>query len=154
MDKYDEGIAVLDEFKKNPEIGVEKTTEKLFDIFVPSCGKSECLGSELIRAIYKIEYRFYNDGDTIGVGYGNETCNAPARFIKTFGNEYAKDVIGMMWGHVWNNNYSRYIGLLKEAVLDQIIDNPELLKTETEDMLSFSEESDYDYEEEDEYMYD
>ena len=154
MNKYSEGIAVLDELKKNPEIGLEKTIEKLFDIFVPSCGKSDCLGGELIRAIYKIEYRFYNDGDTIGVGYGNETCNAPARFIKTFGNEYAKDIIGMMWGHVWNSNYGRYIELLKEAVLEQIIDNPELLKTETEDMLSFSEESDYDYEEEDEYMYD
>ena len=60
----------------------------------------------------------------------------------------------MMWGHVWNSNYGRYIELLKEAVLEQIIDNPEILKTETEDMLSFSEKSDYDYEEEDEYMYD
>ena len=154
MDKYSEGIAVLDELKENPEIGIEKTIEKLFDIFVPSCGQSDCLGGELIRAIYKIEYRFYNDGDTIGVGYGNETCNAPARFIKTFGNEYAKDVIENMWGYVWSSGYGHYIELLKDAVLEQIIDNPELLKTETEDMLSFSEESDYDYEEEDEYMYD
>ena len=154
MDKYNKGIAVLDELKENPEIGIEKTIEKLFDIFVPSCGQSDCLGGELIRAIYKIEYRFYNDGDTIGVGYGNETCNAPARFIKIFGNEYAKDIIGTMWGHLWNSNYSRYIELLKDAVLEQIIDNPELLKTETEDMLSFSQESDYDYKEEDEYMYD
>ena len=59
-----------------------------------------------------------------------------------------------MWGNVWGSKYGHYIELLKDAVLEQIIDNPELLKTETEDMLSFSEKSDYDYEEEDEYVYD
>ena len=36
----------------------------------------------------RIIYRFYNDGDMVGVGYGNETCNSSDRYLTVVVPEY------------------------------------------------------------------
>lgn len=59
----------------------EKRIEDLFEELVPTSGKADTVAGEIIRAIARISYRNYNDGDHIGVGYGNETCNPPARYL-------------------------------------------------------------------------
>ena len=53
----------------------------LFEKHTSNIGTSETLLGELVSAISRIGYRYYNDGDKIGVGYGNETCNPAFRFI-------------------------------------------------------------------------
>ena len=55
--------------------------EKIFDEQVPSSGKSDNLLGEIVRAWMRVCYRWMNDGDQIGVGYGKETCNSAARFL-------------------------------------------------------------------------
>lgn len=54
---------------------------QLFDALVPPQGKAGTLGGELLRATARLGYRYFNDGDMVGRDYGNETCNAAARFI-------------------------------------------------------------------------
>ncbi|MBQ5474718.1 MAG: hypothetical protein IIT65_08430, partial [Lachnospiraceae bacterium] len=44
-------------------------------------GAAETEGGELTRAMNRVIYRWYNDGDQIMEGYGRETCNAAARAI-------------------------------------------------------------------------
>ena len=51
----------------------EERINKLFEELVPVSGKAESLAGELIRAMSRIAYRFYNDGDQVGMGYGKET---------------------------------------------------------------------------------
>ena len=58
-----------------------KYLENAFEGHVPVSGKADTLYGEIIRAINRIGYRYNNDGDHIGVGYGKETCNAAARFL-------------------------------------------------------------------------
>ena len=40
-----------------------------FEELVPLEGKADTLAGEIVRAISRIGYRFYNDGDQVGVGY-------------------------------------------------------------------------------------
>ena len=49
----------------------EKRISDLFRELVPMSGKADSLAGEIIRATSKIGYRRYNDGDKIGVEYGN-----------------------------------------------------------------------------------
>lgn len=51
------------------------------DRLVPPFGPADTRAGEVVRALEKITYRYLNAGDRIGVGYGNETCNGPARFL-------------------------------------------------------------------------
>ena len=59
----------------------DKIWEQLWDEYVPSMGTAETVGGEILRAMSRIIYRFYNDGDMVGVGYGNETCNSSDRYL-------------------------------------------------------------------------
>ena len=53
----------------------EERINELFKELVPETGKADSLAGELVRAMSRIGYRFYNDGDQLGIGYGKETCN-------------------------------------------------------------------------------
>ena len=64
----------------------EERINKLFKELVPETGKADSLAGELVRAMSRIGYRFYNDGDQLGIGYGKETCNPAARFLIAKGN--------------------------------------------------------------------
>lgn len=55
--------------------------ENLWNEYVPMSGTSETVGGEILRAMSRIIYRFYNDGDMVGIGYGNETCNSSDRYL-------------------------------------------------------------------------
>lgn len=55
--------------------------EQLFEKYVPACGMAETVGGEILRSMTRIIYRFYNDGDMVGIGYGNETVNSSDRYL-------------------------------------------------------------------------
>ena len=46
-----------------------KWHDKMYDRYVPACGKCDTLGGEILRAINRIIYKFYNDGDTVSRYY-------------------------------------------------------------------------------------
>ena len=50
------------------KLDLEETLDGLFDKYVPVSGKAETIGGEIVRAISRITYRFYNDGDVVGCG--------------------------------------------------------------------------------------
>ena len=56
------------------------------------------LAGELVRAMARIGYRWYNDGDQVGIGYGRETCNPAARFLIHKGNKEVSDLAASIWG--------------------------------------------------------
>ena len=128
----------------------------LFEELVPASGKAESKAGEIIRAYSRIGYRFYNDGDMIGKGYGKHTCNAAARFLIEQGLDPMEKLVLKMWETYDEDKYEDYLNELAEVVLDYIIVHPELRTQPTEDMFDHSEaedEDDYDdeWEEEEEY---
>lgn len=53
---------------------LDRIENELSDRLIPARGKADTVGGELLRAIERLIYRYYNDGDVVLMGYGIETC--------------------------------------------------------------------------------
>lgn len=105
---------------------LEKLNE-MFEELVPGMGAADTKAGELVRAVSRIGYRFYNDGDKIGVDYGNETCNPAARYIiKEYDDEDFSWTVNGMWGLVSDAFYEKGLNLLMEQVVKYLENHPEL----------------------------
>ncbi|MEY8392582.1 DUF5049 domain-containing protein [Lachnospiraceae bacterium 45-W7] len=126
-----------------PKIDPKKTEANLsalFDELVPARGKAGTVAGEIVRAISRIGYRNYNDGDHIGVGYGRETCNAAARYLaKNAGEKAAKD-ISDIWGVYDDTRYDALLEVLEADVLTYLETHPELKSVPNhEDMFDYTD---------------
>ena len=136
-----------------------KTTEKklgeLFEELVPASGKAPTVAGEIVRAINRISYRNWNDGDHIGVGYGRETCNPAARYLGAKCGEEVASLISAIWGIENDKAYDLILGQLEAEVVKYLERNPELKAAENrEDMFDYrdaSEDVDTYDDDEDEY---
>lgn len=108
--------------------------DALFDILVPRSGQAETLAGELVRAVMKISYRWYNDGDYFYTGYGLETCGSSAAFIADMTNDDMYNMIMDATDNIGDDNrYESFLALLEEDVLDYVMSNPEAFGTKSED---------------------
>ena len=119
---------------------------QLFDELVPTNGKADTVAGEIVRAYSRIAYRYYNDGDMLGLGYGKETCNAAGRYLAEK-VPAAEGLIEYMWGGEPDKEYENDLLRVGEAVLAQLKKHPEL-KTEK------NEEDMWDYRDKDEDVVD
>lgn len=116
----------------------EQKINALFKRLVPSSGKASTVAGEIIRAISRIAYRSWNDGDHVGVGYGKETCNPAARYLMKKAGADVAQAISDLWGVRDDGHYDMLLERAQEAVLDYIELNPELKTTmNINDMLDF-----------------
>ena len=124
----------------------------LFEELVPPSGKCDSLAGEIIRAASRIGYRFFNDGDQLGIGYGKETCNAAGRFLIKRTNERIADIVSDMFGLYSEEKYENRLKDLLDAVVEHVEGNPDLRQAETEDMFDYfdKDEDVDDYEDEEE----
>ncbi len=60
---------------------LEDRNEPLYDKLVPGNGDAETVEGEMLRAINRIIYRYYNDGDEYFRGYGIETAGPAHSFL-------------------------------------------------------------------------
>lgn len=127
-----------------------------FNTYVKPSGKSDTLYGEIIRALSRIGYRYFNDGDKIGIDYGNETCNAAARFLSENTNKEIETLIASMWGNMYfDKDYKKSLDELYIAVASYLKENKdELVTRETEDMFDYEEYEDFHYNDEDDFCYD
>ena len=122
----------------------ENRINKLFKELVPETGKADSLAGELVRAMSRIAYRFYNDGDMVNIAYGKETCNPAGRFLGAKGSEEA---------------YEKVLDILCGAVADYVEQKSSIRTQPTEDMWDFKDEEEdqddswdeEDYDEEEDY---
>ena len=116
----------------------DKKLEALFNELVPRIGKADSLAGEILRAAGRLGYRWSNDGDQIGIGYGKETCNAAARFLLIYGNKDIQVLVTALWGLSDYGKYSAVLDQLIGKIVDYINDNPDLRTMPTEDMFAYS----------------
>ena len=145
---------------------LEKRNQKLFDKLVPGSGASETVEGELMRAINRLVYRWYNDGDYFYKGYGAETAG-PAHSFLTNSNQIPFELqttLESTFNKAMGANedgYERLIKFALEKVIDHVEATPEdeytPLKQEMFDFESeFEDEEDYDddyYDDEDDDYY-
>ena len=133
----------------------EKKLGELFEELVPASGKAPTVAGEIVRAINRISYRNWNDGDHIGVGYGRETCNPAARYLGAKCGEEVASLISAIWGIENDKAYDLILGQLEAEVVKYLERNPELKAAENrEDMFDYrdaSEDVDTYDDDEDEY---
>lgn len=142
----------------------EEKINKLFEELVPASGKADTVAGEIIRAVSRIGYRNYNDGDHIGVGYGKETCNPAARYLAEKAGSRVERAISDMWGVDDDSRYAAMVSTLEAEVLAYLEQHPELKTTannedmwdyrdESEDVDDYEDDYDEDYYEDDEEEY-
>lgn len=122
----------------------EQKINALFSELVPVSGKADTVAGEIVRAVSRIGYRNYNDGDHIGVGYGKETCNPAARYLLKNGGDEVAVIVRGMWGMEADSLYDKAVEMLEEAAAAYIEQHPELKATpNSEDMWSYRDEREY-----------
>lgn len=118
--------------------------DALFDQYVPDEGHADTVGGELIRAVNKIFYRYYNDGDRVGVGYGNETCNPAARFIEK--NTKLEPLARKLWDFGSDEEYEELLAELMQATIEVCKEDNLFEQRNTDDMYNYTDPSDNSWE--------
>lgn len=130
-------------FKKE----LEERNSVLFEKLVPVEGKCDTLEGEILRAVNKICYRYWNDGDYFYKGYGAVTAGNAAGFLYEhgFGNEL-NSAIGLI-----NEAYEAELNNLLDKVLTFVESKGETYSPNEDDMFDyespFEDEEDEDYDE-------
>lgn len=105
----------------------------LFEELVPATGKADTVAGEMVRATARLGYRFFNDGDQLGIGYGRETCNAAGRYLAQNASVEIARQITDMWELYSDEVYERKLDTLCGTIADYIEANPELKAQENTD---------------------
>lgn len=104
----------------------EDKLDALFDELVPESGKADSVAGEIIRAVSRIWYRRWNDGDHVGVGPGKEECNPAARYLIETTDDAVKGGILSLWGVKDNDEYDSILIQVGSTVIRYIEGHPEL----------------------------
>ena len=130
-----------------------KELDKYFDKLVPSQGKAGTLNGEIVRAVNRIGYRWYNDGDKFYEGYGTETAGPSMAFLTkhTEIDPQIRDAFikleRAVTGTTTDKQYEKFLeGLFKYAVR-----HVEMIPTTKSAVDMFDYDSDYEEEEENEW---
>ena len=145
--------------KLNENEALNSRSEAYYKELVPGSGNSDKLEGEILRAINRIIYRHYNDGDFFDKGYGIETAG-PAHSFLVNSREIPFElqstltsIFSKAEGLGFKNNddgYERLMYLALEKILDYI-DSKEGVYTDNKDDI-FNYESEFeDLDDEDEY---
>ena len=131
------------------DIILESKINDLTEQYVCPEGKCETLAGEILRAYNRIIYRYFNDGDVAGEGYGRETVNPALRFlfsqlpsIKQFFeiNYYDKSL------YFIDYDYETILNKIGFIILDHFEKQPELFtQINYYDMWNFAVDSDHEY---------
>ena len=111
-----------------------------FSKLMPDKGPAETVEGELVRAISKIIYRWYNDGDYFYTGYGLETAGPAAAFLLDKADKLnlpnlAKAVQRAVGAK--ENDYQLALSFLESVVVDYVESKEGNYTPNNEDMLSF-----------------
>lgn len=157
-DLLDKVTAALDDGKKPSDV-----LEILFDALVPAENEADTVAGELTRAMMRLLYRAYNDGDVFFQGYGLETCASSAAYLYDMGIDTIIDNIldntedydAGYDDNSHNRNYERYLQILETLtrdVINHILENPDLI-SEPNDTDSRGYDSSYIEEKEPKYEF-
>ena len=101
----------------------DKPIETAFELLVPSSGPAETVAGELVRAMMRILYRDYNDGDLFYEGYGMETCGDAVAYLCEDGDRLLRLDFYRMFGDIAERNVTgtRYTNAIDE-ISDKLVD--------------------------------
>ena len=104
--------------------------QALFNVLVPRSGAATTEAGELVRAMNRILYRDYNDGDMFFTGYGFETCGPSAAYLI----DNTPDSTGIPdklmditeYGYISNSDYTAKINEVSDLLSEYVLNTPGL----------------------------
>lgn len=120
--------------------------ETAFDLLVPSNGKADTVAGELIRAMMRLLYRDYNDGDLFYEGYGIETCADAVAYLCDVGDDllnvdFYSSFDDLASRTISGNSYSNALKDLADELMQDLLEHPDLFsKKNTTDFQSYNGE--------------
>ena len=112
-----------------------------YDYLIPDSGKCDTVAGENIRALTKLYYRWYNDGDMAGYGYGLETVGPACSYLYSEIEEvrcYIDSLLNITPDR--EDDYEQALLILCSAVIDYLNNHKELVdEKNTEDYLDYDE---------------
>lgn len=69
------------EINENDSKKIDFELHRLFEDLVPDSGQADTIEGEMVRAINRLLYRYFNDGDFFFRGYGKETAFPSANYL-------------------------------------------------------------------------
>lgn len=150
-------INKINGFDQDPMANSQELFDELFNELVPGQGSADTVAGEIIRACARVQYRYFNDGDKAGCGYGKETVNPAVRYL--YDQAQGTHVFVIIVNNLYEGVNGKYFSDDEyEAILEDLIESAisyiaeqKLYDVENnEDMLSFRtdedrDDSDYDY---------
>lgn len=110
--------------------------EFLHTNFVPASGMAATQGGEMIRAMMRIMYRDYNDGDVFYMGYGLETCGSSAAYLMSMG--YEEEFANIVEQQLQDQEYTDAILSIADDLVTRLASGNELMWTpNVEDSRTF-----------------
>lgn len=134
-------INEIKEAQADPDKKPSDVLDVLYEELVPPEGAAETVAGELVRAIMRVIYRCYNDGDKFYEGYGLDTCASSVSYLCDQIDAVHAKVVQIMeqyWKYEDDDKYEEVLEELAKIVIDYIVENPETLD-------DFNEEDSRDY---------
>jgi len=130
---------------------LDQRSHRLFEALVPDEGKAATIEGEHLRAINRIIYRWYNDGDYFYKGYGCETAG-PAHAYLVRRDPMGPQVQPIFKKAEWaeEDAYNDCLYQALEIIVDYIEARNGEYRANTEDMLRSTPLFEEETEEEDE----
>lgn len=119
----------------------EDLIDKWFEELVPDTGNAKTVAGEIVRAVNKIGYRIYNDGDSVRFEdpnpYYPESQNCAARYLRDVVRDSSvQKALNALCKRTTTNNFHK---LLVE-IADYLLDNPDLFdKHNSNDYFSYKD---------------
>lgn len=107
--------------------------ESWFDVLVPVSGKAETVAGEAVRAMMRILYRDFNDGDVFYEGYGLETVAPSMCYLMDMEFVDVDTVSDIIDRHLTGSDYTAAIKEISDNLIDFLTEHVELLGTPNED---------------------
>jgi hypothetical protein len=147
----------------------EDKFDEIVSEYVPSSGQADTVIGEIARAIARIGYRFFNDGDMVSVGYGIGSCGSTYIYLtEEMRDELTYETYGPIASLEDITDEEQYEETLKKIVeqfvkdyesgaYDELKTQPNTVNSRSDfdkeaiDQFGEPEEDDYAGEDEDEY---
>lgn len=132
VEKYKD---VIDKIKAAPDItehyGNGDKLEVAFDVLVPSSGKAETIAGEIVRAVMRVLYRWYNDGDVFYEGYGLKTVASSVNYLlEEIGLFTEEEIREFVENRPTEDKYEKFILDMSNKAIAHLLKNPGLFGEE------------------------
>lgn len=133
-----------------------KDIEDYFNELVPPSGKAGTVNGEIVRAVNRIGYRWYNDGDKFFEGYGTETAGPAMAFLVKHGelDGQIQDAFKRLESAASRTSTDKQYEKFLEALFKYAVRHVELIPNTKSDVDMFDYDSDYEDEDDDPWGYD